>query len=250
MNTTADVARRANTSAVGVAVAIAPEVFARALGREPDAVRSLIAAVAPVVQARVARAVLRQRSTRAQGRDVREEVRDLSQEVFAALFDDDARALRAWRPSGGLSLANYVGLIAEHQVANVFRSGKRRPWTDSPMVDEDVDAFALESGSVSADRRVASRELYERLLDRLRAELSPRGLELFHALIVQEQPVDDVCAQTGLTTDAVYAWRSRLAKLVRKLAVELDSERRLAAARAGVDFGAEMAGAAAQEEAS
>src|SRR5207253_11410064 len=117
------------------------------------AVRELIAAVAPVVQARVARAALRRRSTREQGRDVREEVRDLSQEIFAALFDDDARALRAWRPTGGLSLANYVGLIVEHQVANIFRSGKRRPWSDAPMVDEDVDAFA--GGGAAVEKRVA-----------------------------------------------------------------------------------------------
>ena len=210
-------------------------VLARALLREPAAVRSLIDAVSPVIQARVARAVLRQRSTRSQGRSPREEVKDLTQEVFLALFDDDSKALRAWRPDGGLSLPNFVGLIAEHQVASVFRSGRRRPWSDALLFDEDLDAspggVGGGAGAGGTDHRIASRELYTQLLARLRAELTPRGLELFHALIVQEKTVDDVCAATSMSTDAVYAWRSRLMKLVRRLGAELDSDRRLAQAK-------------------
>jgi hypothetical protein len=208
---------------------VSAETLERALERDPVAVRALVEAAAPIIQARVARAILRQRATRAQGPRAREEVRDLTQEVFAALFDDDAKALRAWRPDAGLSLANFIGLIAEHQVANIFRSGKRRPWSEALLFDQDIDGMA--EGGPAIDRRIASRQLYAQLLERLRAELTPRGLELFHLLIVQEKPVDDVCASTGMSGDAVYAWRSRLMKLVRKLAAELDSERRIAQAR-------------------
>jgi hypothetical protein len=61
----------------------------RALQREPVAVRSLIEAVSPVIQTRVARALLRPRSTRSQRRSPRE-VKNLTQEVFLALSDSDS----------------------------------------------------------------------------------------------------------------------------------------------------------------
>jgi DNA-directed RNA polymerase specialized sigma24 family protein len=199
----------------------AGELVRRALTREPAALRALLDMLTPVVQARVARAVVRSGTRRKQGRDLRQEVEDLSQEVFASLFDDGARALRAWDPARGLSLANFVGLVAEHQVASILRSGRRNPWTEEPTGAEEIDRSA---GTVEgADRRVYSRQVLAELLVRLRAEVSPLGLRLFEVLVVQELPVEEVCAQTGMSRDAVYAWRSRLGKLVRRLGDEIES---------------------------
>jgi len=54
---------------------------------------------------------------------------------------------------------------------------------------------------------------------------------LFYMLLVDEQPVEEICAKTAMTRDAVYAWKSRLAKLSRKIAAELtESSRKMAAA--------------------
>jgi len=39
--------------------------------------------------------------------------------------------------------------------------------------------------------------------------------------MVNEEPIRQVCETTGMTPDAVYAWRSRLAKLARQLAREM-----------------------------
>jgi len=202
-----------------------PQVLERALAREPQAVRALVGALTPLIQVRVARAVMKLRSTRVQNRNPAEEVRDLTQEVFAVLFADDAKALRAWSPSRGLSLMNFVGMVAEHQVANVFRSGKRRPWSEDMVADPELDA--LEEGGTGPERHVASRELYGVLLERVRAELTPRGFQLFEMMFLEEQPVEAVIQKTGMSADAVYAWRSRLPKLVRKLASELESENSL-----------------------
>jgi RNA polymerase sigma-70 factor (ECF subfamily) len=145
-------------------------------------------------------------------------VHDLTQEVFVSLFADDARALRAWHPQRGLSLANFVGLIADHQVASIFRSGKRRPWCDALILEEDLDA---RPGRAEEESQVA-RDLYAKVMLRVRGALTPRGLDLFQRLILEEQSIDAVCAATGLSADAVYAWRSRLMKLVRETLKELD----------------------------
>jgi RNA polymerase sigma-70 factor (ECF subfamily) len=167
----------------------------------------------------VARAVVRSGTARRQGRDLRQEVEDLVQEVFVALFADDARALRAWDPTRGMSLVNFVGLVAEHQIASLLRSGRRNPWTEEPTVS---DALDRSLGAVDAeDERVHSRELLVRVLDRLRAELSPRGMVVFQLLIIEDRGADEVAAQVGMTVDAVYAWRSRFGKLVRRLADEM-----------------------------
>jgi RNA polymerase sigma-70 factor, ECF subfamily len=199
----------------------AAELVQRALAGEGEAFRPLVDALCPVVQARVARVILRSAAGRKQGRDLRQEVEDFTQEVFAALFADGARALRAWDPARGLSLVNFVGLLAEHQAASILRSGRRSPWTEEPMMHEDLDRSV--GTAAAGDVRVDSRDMLERLLERLREELSPRGFMLFQLLLVEEHPADAVARDLGMSLDAVYAWRSRLGKLVRRLAGELES---------------------------
>lgn len=192
------------------------ELVRRAIALEADAVRALVALLRPVIQIRVARALMR--SAR-KGRNVAQEVEDMIQEVFLALFDDDARALRAWDPSRPLE--PFVAIIADHQVASILRSGKRKPWRDDHDGAIDVDTFENKSGS--PEGIVGTTQLYDAILARLRVDLSPKGLELFQALVVEEQPIEELQKTHGMTRDALYAWKSRLVKMVKKLAVELSS---------------------------
>lgn len=202
------------------------DLVRRAIAREPDAVHALVRELRPTIQTRVVRALTRNMRGR---RSAQQEVEDLVQEVFLALFDQDAKALRAWDPSRAV-LPAFVSMIAEHQVASIFRSGRRRPYRDEEDGGIEVDTFTAPGGTESI---VESQELLDALLERLRAELSPKGLELFYALLVDEQPIEDVCAKTGMSRDAVYAWKSRLGKLVRKLGAELTaSSRKMKAAEA------------------
>lgn len=189
----------------------------RALDGDTAATRKLVATLLPVVQVRVARVLVRRRARSA--RDVRQEVEDLAQEVFAALFENDGRVLRAWDAKRGLSLASFCGLVAEREAASILRSGRRSPWTEDATEMDDLEK-GIEPAP-DAELRIASREQLELLVERLRESVSPRGLELFQRLIVEEEAVESVCASTGMKADAVYAWKSRLGKLVRKLAREI-----------------------------
>ena len=56
-----------------------------------------------------------------------------------------------------------------------------------------------------------------RLYERLRETLTPLGLRLFELLYVEERSVEEVCAATTLSADAVYAWRSRLRRTAQGL---------------------------------
>ncbi len=189
----------------------------RALAGDSEAVRKVIAAFTPVIQARAARALVR--AGKGRGRDARQELADLVQDLLLLLFRDDGRILRAWRAERGLSLLNYVGLVAEREVRQIARSGRRSPWSLDPSEDSALERAAPQVAS--AESAVASRDLLDRLYARLEDELHEKALELFRLLVVEELPAPDVCAMTGLSSDAVYTWRSRLLRRAREILAEL-----------------------------
>lgn len=205
-------------------VSLSDEDFAalldRALGGEGEALNELVAAMTPVVHVRVARA-LRRRRDEARGRPIRQDCEDLVQDVFTSLFDRGAKALRAWDPARGLGFLSFVGFLAEREVAMRLRSAKRNPWTEEPMEDEKL-SFA--SGGQRFDGYIESRDLLHRLLDELRTWLTPEGRQYFQLLFIEQKPVAQVAEEANTTAEALYAWRSRLTKKMRKLRAELATE--------------------------
>ena len=189
----------------------------RALAGDKTAQDRLVAELTPVVQARVARTLLR--SSRGGGRDIRQEVEDLSQEVFLSLFSRNGRILRSWQAERGLSLKNFVGLVAERHVVSFLR--KKNLWHEEPLPAEDLDAISEDQGP---EEITASREELSLLLERLRQTLTPLGYHIFVLLFVQELSVQETMAATGLSSEAVYQWRSRLRRLSRKLLAELSGK--------------------------
>jgi RNA polymerase sigma-70 factor (ECF subfamily) len=196
-------------------------ILRSALEGDAGATRRLVDRLTPVIQARVTRGLLR-RGPAAGKRDARQEVGDLTQEVFLALFRDGARALRSWDPARGLSLENFVGLLAQHQVSSILRTGRTSPWVDLPT--EAVTLERVAAQGAAPDHTAASREMLQSLLLQVTSKLSPRGQEMFWRLLVREEPVQAVCESTGMTPEAVYAWRSRLARLARELIAEQTAE--------------------------
>lgn len=194
----------------------AQALVAQALAGHPSSVRALIDHLAPVVSKRIA-AVLWQRTHR---RDVGQEVADMTQDVLLSLFESGGRALRAWNPERGLSLERFVGLLAHHQVISILRRGRTSPWREEPTDGDDLERISV--GVITPEAIVGSRERLSRLLDDLRENLSPRGLELFQRLIVDGEDIEEVIATTGLTRDALYQWKSRILRLIRQLAKASD----------------------------
>jgi len=192
------------------------DLVQRALAGDKTALNRLVARLTPVIQARVARTLWRLGS----GRDVRQEVEDLSQDVFLSLFARQGHILRSWQAERGLSLENFVGLVAERKVVSVVR-GKGNPWKEDPTAAEDLDATAP---GRDPEEVTASREQLSLLLERLREKLSPLGYRMFVLLFVQEMSVAETMAATGLSAVAVYAWRSWLRRLAKRLPAELSGK--------------------------
>ncbi len=186
-----------------------------ALEGNTAAIEKMVAGLTPVIQARIARTLLTYRRGGAAGRDVHQEVADLAQEVFLLLFSQDGKVLRTWSAERGLTFENFVGLVAERQTLSLLRSGRRSPWKEDPTLAQDLDLHA--ANLPEPEEVVASRDQLRFLFRRLKEELSPLGYHLFDLIFVQELEVGEVETTTGLSADAVYAWRSRLRKLARRL---------------------------------
>jgi DNA-directed RNA polymerase specialized sigma24 family protein len=232
MDTGGQIATSPDKSSIGVTAArskmqlrirqVSPPVeslLAPALQGDPSAVQAMVAALTPIIQARAARALVRKGGP--WQRDLRQELGDLTQDVLLLLFREDARILRAWEPSRGLSLLNYVGLVAEREVGHIAQSGKRNPWALDPTEASELEDTACSTAGPESD--VGSRQLFDRLHARLAEELNPRAMELYRLLVVEDAPIAKVSERLGLSADAVYAWRSRLLKRARQLLVELQT---------------------------
>ena len=200
---------------------VTPDLIKRALAGDEKLVRQLIDLFTPLIQAKVARALVRRRAL-AGNRDVGQEVEDFTQAVFAALFANRGRVLLQWDPERG-KLDTFVRLVAEREVLSILRTRSRSPWTEEPIANESLD---LQPGrELDPEVMAQSREFAASLLERLRARISDRGRELFELLLIDGRSVEDVGFLLNMTPDAVYAWRSRLGRLAREIAVELSSEK-------------------------
>lgn len=197
-----------------------PADVARALSGDERALRRLVDECAPTIQARVARGLLRRRAL-ARGEDVRQRLADFAQDVYVELFRDGGKVLRSWDPARGMGLQGFVGLVAEQRVAALLRSRKRSPWAEELMGEDDEALDAAAPDEPGPEARLVSRDALLHVVDLVRAEVSPLGLQMFHALIVNEESIGAVAERAGMTTSAVQAWSSRLKRLVARLAGEV-----------------------------
>jgi DNA-directed RNA polymerase specialized sigma24 family protein len=184
----------------------------RALAGHPPALRELVAHLTPTVQAKVARALL-SGGRNSHQRNIREEVRDLSQDIFAVLFDDNAHVLRSWDSDRGIPLRGFVGVVAQRRAISALRTSRRNPWTEDPTDCTDLDH--LRSSTRHPDRQLIARELLDKAIAKVRANLSPRGITLFTMIIADDATNAEIMQATELSADSVYQWRSRLMKALR-----------------------------------
>jgi len=188
----------------------------RALDSDREALTRLVRELVPVIRVEAGVALLRR--ARSRGRDPRQDVEDFSQSVLLHLLAKDGKLLRQWDPARGRSLASFVRLITRQRISRTLQGHKGNPWSDEPTELQDFEKLAPEPPR--EDRLIESRDQLRVLLERLRARLSPRGLDLFHSIYVEERPLGEVAERFGMTRGALDAWNSRTRKLAREVARE------------------------------
>ena len=175
------------------------------------AVSAFVRVMTPIVQARAAKAM---RGFAVEGSRARQELEDMVQDTFLAIFANDSKLLRGWDPDRGLSFQNFVGLIAYRLALSKLRTQKSNPFNADPTMDEELEQG--QEPEPAFDTALAQRDLMVKVVARVRAKLSPLGLSLFTALIIEEREIEDVMMEESMSRDALYAWRSRLLKAIKR----------------------------------
>jgi len=196
------------------------ELLRHALDGQPGARHQLVLRLSPVVQRRVCHPLASFARTRPR-RVERSEVLDLAQQILLLLFDRDARVLRSWDPNRGLSLLNFVGLVAEREARAILRSGRRSAWAERPTSDDEV--LELAAAGPAVEDELVSREELRKIWHRLEEELSPRGLELFRALLIEQLSIEEISEKFNMSSNALYTFKSRLRQQVQAIRQQLTS---------------------------
>ena len=190
-------------------------LVAAALAGDPQASQTLAARLLATIEREVGHLLRR----RAVGRgDAREELRDLVQEVLLSLFERDARELRRWDPARGRSLDSFVRLVARRRAARLLarRGGSSAVAT---LLAAEGEAAEIEADDQLLADRLEGRSELGVVLDGLYAEMGPRDFELFDLLFLEEREPQEVAEALEMTRGAVNAWRYRMRKLARRLAL-------------------------------
>jgi DNA-directed RNA polymerase specialized sigma24 family protein len=185
------------------------------------ALEALLSQLLPAIRRRVELSLARRR-TRLQAR-FRQECDDLVQEVVVRLLQCEGHVLRSWCPQRGLSLHSFVGLIAEREVGMHLRSAKRSARREDATECEHLQLVwqahlqAHVEAAGCPHRELETRELLRSLLTELHARLSEPGRRALLVLFMEDADIEQAARLTGLSRDALYAWRSRITRLARDI---------------------------------
>ena len=198
---------------------LTPELVSRALDGVVSDQRELIEHLTPEIHFSVTKMLRSWRKGPASGRDLRQEIEDMVQEVFLELLEDDGKTLRRWDPDR-LSLSGYVSYIARIRTAEVLRS-RRSPWREEPNPSSELDRVAPRE---NPEKETSSREELRHVYLCLIQGFTAQDAQLFDLLLVQEASPQEAAETAGKSVDAVYQWRSRLYKRARKCRDRLSKE--------------------------
>lgn len=196
-----------------------------ACARQGDraAIEALVVFLTPSIKNAIAR---RLRAAVAIGKvaSLQQQRDDLAQETLLAFFSNDAALLQRWDPERGLKLERYAALIADRRTISFLR-GLKPTEHATPLDDEQgQDFLGGVEPSPSPQRWLESHQTLQLLLAGLSERLSPLGRQLFDLLYVRDLSVEQISRETGMTADAIYAWRSRLRRQMRSILQQLESE--------------------------
>lgn len=181
-------------------------LLGRALLGHIEAIEALVVHLMPTIRCNVARTLLASAS-RDRQQDVAQEVDDLAQDVLIALFERDARVLRAWKSVDGASLRSFVASISRRKTGATLRVKKRNPYELVPTTSRDLDRVQSQD---SVEDRLAAKQLHERALQTVLDAQSAKGRQIATWVLVDDHDPKALAELAGISPSAAYQWRSRL----------------------------------------
>lgn len=148
----------------------------------------------------------------------REEIEDLSQEVFLALFDQDARKLRQYQGRNGCSLASWVRVVANRLTIDKLRKEGRTISLDDPMNAEATKIRETRPDAAPGPEPQVEQALRAARVREMVEDLPPKDRLFVRLFYFQGLPIEEVAEMIGVTTNAAYVRKMRLHEKLRRIA--------------------------------
>ena len=147
----------------------------------------------------------------------REEIEDLCQDVFLALFDQDARKLRQYQGRNGCSLASWIRVVANRLTIDRLRREGRTVSLDDPDNWESARVRDAEpDGKPGPEPQVEEAERASKVREMI-LQLPPKDQAFVQLFYFQGLPIEEVARTIGITTNAAYVRKMRLHDKLRRL---------------------------------
>ncbi|MEW6273083.1 MAG: sigma-70 family RNA polymerase sigma factor [Thermodesulfobacteriota bacterium] len=150
----------------------------------------------------------------------REEIEDICQDVFLALFDQDARKLRQYQGRNGCSLASWLRVVANRLTIDRLRREGRTVSLDDP---NNIESWRVREVQPDAkpgpEPQVEEAQRAARVRE-LIAQLPPKDQLFVQLFYFQGLPIEEVANTIGITTNAAYVRKMRLHEKLRRLVAE------------------------------
>ncbi len=138
---------------------------------------------------------------------------DVVQEVFTGVWGSIG-GYRG-RDQGGGSFRGWLRTVTRRKVANLYHKGKRHP-KPAASDSEERRLLDLEATDASFDDAAEIAALYQRALQLISGEFTPRTLDIFQRTTVDGQSAGEVAAALELSTGAVYQAKHRVMTRLRE----------------------------------
>jgi RNA polymerase sigma factor (sigma-70 family) len=180
-----------------------------ALGGRMSARNQLVTRLAPVVRARLRRALSNWPNQRIGAHDLD----DLTHLTWCRLLENDQARLRAYDPATGVSVVAYVSMVTQQLFLNVLEQHRaaKRAATGTVDVDEAYDLASPTDTPAAMDARGDLARVWTHLM----AELPERGRAVLALLYADGLDVDGAAAALGVQKQVVYNWQFKIRQLTR-----------------------------------
>lgn len=150
-----------------------------------------------------------------------EEIADLHNDLFLALFEDDCRRLRAWRGDNGCSLRSWVRVITIRRTIDALRKRRHHLSLDATPDDGPAAPILADDGPDPLAALIARDTPDPRArLAELTAELGPSDRLLLEMIYLRKMSADAIAGALRINKGALYTRKTRLIKRLRALAEE------------------------------
>jgi len=145
-----------------------------------------------------------------------EDAEDVAQEVFwrvaQKIQDFEVRSRTG-------SFRRWLSQLVRWRATDKLRQSDRLVFESMQPVPDDDHPAPEPAATVDVSEEVFAREAQRYLLtqafERMERQLAPKQIQVFQLLVLQNEPVERVCAVLGMTRSAVYVAKHRVAARLR-----------------------------------